>query len=77
MTTAEVAGVAGEGSHAFPRAAAFVLNRIAHIEFSDEGGDLSKRVINGVKRHPFGAVVAGLAFGLAALAVTDRLTRKW
>ena len=36
-----------------------------------------ERTIKLTKRHPFGAVVAGLVIGLAALALRDRFTRKW
>ncbi|MGH9524542.1 MAG: hypothetical protein ACRD3E_18630 [Terriglobales bacterium] len=65
MPTAELAGVAGESTQEFSKAAQF-----------GHGGDVAIRVIEGVKRHPFGAIVAGLAIGLAALALNDRLTRK-
>ena len=75
MASSEVARVVGETAHPFPKAALFVLDKIAHsFDFSEER---QEGVIGAIKRHPLAAIVAGLAIGLAALALTDRLTRRW
>lgn len=77
MSTSEVTGVSGASVDSIGTAAEYGIERIARVVLSGDREDFVDRMIAGAKRHPLTAVVVGLVTGLAALAITDRLTRKW